>query len=570
MKILLRLVPYLRPHAWLILFSTITGIIVGIIRVGPVAFIQQVVDDITINHDSARLLRYSLYFIGLYILNFVFRFIHYYCLRVVIARVNQKIKNELYQHLMGLSADYFTRESTGTLISRVGNDPQYLDAGLSCINILVREPITVGFLFFYALRLNWKMTLVVLAIFPPLAYVFRATAKNLKRYINRMSEENAQLYSTLQESFTGIRVIKSFRLEKFMRKKFRERSESFTRFLLKTAALEEASHPMVEFLTALAISAVIYFGGLQVLRKHMSPGEFLAFFGAFALMIERIRIFNDISIKLSGATAACNRIFEIFDWKSHLHDPDQPFGLKKFDSQIEFQAVTFAYPDSPERHVLKEISFSLPKGGTIALVGKSGSGKSSLVNLLPRIFDVTHGGIRIDGHDIRELHLEDLRRLISVVSQDVFLFNDSIEENIRCGKLSASRQEIREAARRAHALDFIEGLPNGFATVIGDRGQKLSGGEKQRLSIARAFLREAPILILDEATSSLDTHSERAVQSALDGLMKHRTTIIIAHRLSTVQHVDQILVMRDGEIVERGRHEELMASGGEYAKFHHL
>lgn len=568
MKSLLRLKPYLKPYFWLIVISMSLAIPLSALRASPVPLVKYLVDGPLVNHDERKLLLFPVLVIGLYLINFAVRFFHYYLLRVVIHRVNQTIKNDLFDHLLGLSADYYTSESTGTLISRVGADPQYIDGGIACLNILVREPVTFLFLFGYALRLNWRLTLITLLIFPPLAYVFSTTGRNLKRYISKITEENGRLFSTLQESFTGIRIIKLFRLEDYVQKKFRERSSNFTQFLLKTAILEEASHPMVELLTSFVIALVIYYGGHQVLKNRMTPGDLLAFFTTFALMMNPVRNMNDVNIRLNQAASACDRIFRVFDFKTHLIEKKNPIAIRTFLKEISVENVTFAYPDSPERSVLKKINFTIPHGGVVALVGASGAGKSSFVSLLPRIFDVTGGSIRIDGVDVRDLVLADLRSLISVVSQDVFLFNDTIEENIRCGNLSASVEQIRNAARKAHALDFIESLPDGFKTVIGDRGQKLSGGERQRVSIARAFLREAPILILDEATSSLDSASERAVQSALDELMQNRTTLIIAHRLSTIRHAHQILVLKDGEVVEQGRHDDLLSLDGEYARFH--
>jgi ABC-type multidrug transport system fused ATPase/permease subunit len=279
---------------------------------------------------------------------------------------------------------------------------------------------------------------------------------------------------------------------------------------------------------------------------------------------------NDVNIKLNQAAAASDRIFEVFRWKSNLYRPKEPIPVHEFKESVRLENVSFSYPDAPDRGVLKNVSFGLPKGKKVALVGSSGAGKSSLVSLLPRIYDVTAGRITFDGQDIRELSIHDLRRLIAVVSQDVFLFNDTVEENIRCGKLDATDEEIHSAAVKAHAWDFIQTLQHGMKTRIGDRGQKLSGGERQRLSIARAFLRESPILILDEATSSLDSASERIVQTAIEELMKDRTTLVIAHRLSTIRNVDQILVIKDGEIVESGTHPELLQRGGEYARFHNF
>lgn len=570
MRSLLRLRPYLKPFWPLILLAAVLAIPLAALRAAPAPMVKYLFDEILIQKDQRELLLFPVIFIGLYVVNFVVRFVHYYALRVVVARVNQRIKNDLYEHLLGLSADHFTAQSTGSLISRVGSDTQQIDGGLATINVIIREPTTFLMLFGYTLYLNWRLTLVTILILPPLAWVFGATGRNLKRYINRMSEENAKLFSTLQESFSGIRVVKMFRLEKYVRKKFREQSDTWTGFLLKTAKLEEAAHPAVELLTAFAIAAVIYYGGSQVISGEMKQGELLAFFAAFGMMMQPLRMMNDVSMKLHAAAAACARIFEVFDWRSRLHESDHPRSLKIFEREVEFKAVNFYYPDAPDRQILKDVTFKVPRGGIIALAGPSGSGKSSLVNLLPRVFDVTGGQILIDGQDIRELKLDDLRKQIAVVTQDVFLFNDTIEENIRCGRLSASADEIREAADRAHATDFINKLPDGFKTIIGDRGQKLSGGEKQRLSIARAFLREAPILILDEATSSLDNASERAVQSALDELMKDRTTIMIAHRLSTIRHADEILVIRDGTIIERGTHEQLVGRGGDYSKLHAL
>ncbi|OFY98528.1 MAG: hypothetical protein A2Z97_02880 [Bdellovibrionales bacterium GWB1_52_6] len=570
MKSLLRLKPYLRPYIWFIAISAILAIPLAALRLGPAPLAKYLVNDVLVEHNSWMLTRLAIGVVLLYTANFVVRFFHFYLLRVVVARVNQKIKNDLYEHLLGLSADYFTAQSTGTLISRVGVDPTYVDAAIMSINTLVREPITFLLLFGYAMSLNWRLTVLMFIVFPPLAWVFSTTGRNLKRYIGKLSEESAHLYSVIQESFSGVRVVKTFRLEEYVRRKFYDRSNYYTHVMLKIAAMEEAAHPMVELITSFILGLMIYYGGRQVLSGEMSSGDLIAFFAAFALMINPLRVLNEVNIRLNQAAGACDRIFQIFDWKSNIPDPVSPVPLSGFHQGIEVRQISFAYPDAPQRLILKDVSFDLKIGKTVALVGASGAGKSSMVSLFPRIFDVTAGGIFLDGQNIRNVSLGDLRKIFAVVSQDVFLFNDTVEENIRCGRLGATPEEIREAARRAHALDFIEGLPDGFSTIIGDRGQKLSGGERQRLSIARAFLREAPVLILDEATSSLDTASERAVQSALDELMLNRTTLIIAHRLSTVKHADLILVMKDGEVVERGTHDELLQKSGEYAKFHHV
>lgn len=547
--------------------SLLLAIPMAAIRFSPVVLIQKLIDDLLATKDQSKLVTFPLMVIGLFAVNFVIRFIHYSAIRVVVARVNQKIKNDLYDHVMGLSADYFTTASTGNLMSRVGNDPNQVDQGIAQINVLAREPVQLLFLIGYTVYLDWKLTLITLAVFPPLALVFSYSGKALKRYIHRLQEEQAKMFGTLQESFTGIRVIKAFRLESYIQKKYYERSESFFKNLSKTIIVEETSHPAVEFIMAFAIAGLIYMGGKSVLAGTMTQGQLLSFFGAFAMMQNPIRVLNDMNIKFANADAAATRLLEIFSWKSRLVEKFDAKEKLSFENEIHLDQVHFAYPDAPEREVLKGVSFSIPKGRSLALVGASGAGKSSLVSLLPRIFDVTAGKIEIDGRDIRDLKIGDLRSLISIVSQDVFLFNDTVAENIRCGRLDATDEEIRAAAREAFAHDFIEKFPDKYNSIIGDRGQKLSGGERQRLSIARAFLRNSPILILDEATSALDNTSERAVQAALEKLMQNKTTILIAHRLSTIRHADRILVMREGKIIEDGTHEQLLAKNGEYAAF---
>ncbi len=560
-----KLKPYLKPYLGLLVLGILLAIPLSALRFSPAPLVKHFVDDLLISKDRSKLILLPAFVIGIYVINFGVRFAHYYILRFVITRVNQALKNDLFSHILNLSADYFTQKSSGALISRVSSDPQLVDQGLAAINPAVREPLTFIFLLIYTFTLNWRLTLVVFLIFPALAWVFSATGKNMKRYTTQMADANALNFSVLQEALSGIRVIKTFRLEKFVRKQFRDTTKKFSKSVMKSAAVEEASHPAVELLTAIAIALVLYFGGSQVLLGEMTSGDLISFFIAFALMTDPIRKMNDLNMRIRQTQAACDRIFEVLSWQPRQHQALQPQRIERFLNQIEFDQVEFAYPDAPEHKVLNGVSFKLERGKTLALVGRSGSGKSSLAQLLPRLFDVTSGVIKIDGVKIQELDLKDLRNLISVVSQDVFLFNDTIEENIRCGKLSASKEEIEAAARKAHALDFVLNKPEGFQTVIGDRGQKLSGGERQRLSIARAFLRDSPILILDEATSNLDSASERAVQEALSELMQHRTTLVIAHRLSTVRNADEILVLSGGQIVERGTHDQLLKADGAYA-----
>ncbi len=343
------------------------------------------------------------------------------------------------------------------------------------------------------------------------------------------------------------------------------RLQKYSKGALKLAAIEEASHPAVELISALAIAPIIYFGGSDVLSGHMTAGGLVAFFSSIMLMMDPIRKLNEINLKITQATAAAQRINDAFDWQSTVAEPYHPVRLPEPLESIELKGVSFWYPEHPERRVLDRVSFSLKKGQRIALVGPSGAGKSTLVQLLPRIFDPTEGAIYVNGVDIRQVRLRELRGLFAFVNQDVFLFNDTVEANVRAGMPHVPMEAVIQATKAAFAYEFIERMPLGFKTPIGERGQKLSGGERQRLSIARAFLRNAPVLILDEATSNLDTQSEVMVQQALQNLQESRTSLVIAHRMSTIQRADEIIVLQDGGVVQRGRHEELESIPGLYS-----
>ena len=457
-----RLKPYLRPYWGLIFGSLALAIPLSALRLSPAPLVKYLVDELLVQKNSAKLLFFPVIVILLFLANFIIRFLHYYLMRVVVGKVDQKLKNDLYNHLLGLSADYFTTQSTGALISRIASDPQYISPAVLAIGTLVREPITFVCLFGYAWSLNPKLTLVTVFVLPPLAWVFTRTGQNLKRYISQIVEANAKIFSTLQETVTGSRIVKAFMLEKYVTQKFQEKTENYLKTLLKTAVLEEASHPMVELLTAFAIAAVIYIGGGLVLAGTMTPGDLQAFFVAFALMMNPLRMMNDMNIKVYQAAAACDRIFEFLDLRSRQVIAHNPKTISNLEKEIEIQDVTFAYPDSPERDILKNVSFKIKKGDIVALTGESGAGKSSLVSLLPRIFDPQLGKIYFDGVDIKDLDLVQLRKMIAIVSQDVFLFNDTIFENIRCGDLEATSERVYEAAKKAHVLEFIQNLPHGF------------------------------------------------------------------------------------------------------------
>jgi subfamily B ATP-binding cassette protein MsbA len=558
--------PYVWPSRKWLFFSLFMAIPLSALRAGPIPLVKYLVDEILVKKDPGKLLLIPFAIVLLYLLNLFVRFFHYYSIRIVVIETNQRVREKLHEHLISLSAGYFSEKKSGMLLSRVTIDPWQLDSGIASINVLIREPITFLALFGYALYTNWRLTLLTLTIVPALGFVFGKSGKYIKRKIAEYQEQSGESSSTLQEAISGIRIIQLFNLESLRIRKFMEQTKSIARLLLKISKMEEIAGPSIELVTSFAIALILYYGGQSVLKGEMSSGDLLAFFAAFGMMVNPIRQLTDINAKLHAAAAAMERINEFLAWKPAVVSPAGGVQIRSIEKGIDFRDLDFSYPDTPDRQVLKNIAFTMPVGKTTALVGQSGSGKSSIVQLITRMYDVSGGSIRIDGHDLRAMDLRSLRELIAVVSQDVFLFHDTIYQNILLGKPGATREEVLEAAKKAHALEFIERLPQGFETVVGDRGMKLSGGERQRISIARAFLKNAPCLVLDEATSNLDNESEKIVQLSLERLMEHRTTLVIAHRLSTIRNADQIVVLRQGAVVENGTYEELAGRSGEFRR----
>jgi subfamily B ATP-binding cassette protein MsbA len=558
--------PYIRPFRNWMYFSLAMAIPLALLRNSQLLFVKYFVDEILTKKDPSKLLLIPIGFILINIANVFVRFAHYYSMRIVVVNVNQKVREKVYQHMLSLSTDFFTKEKAGTFLSRVTADPWHLDQGISALNVVVREPISFVALLGYAFYKNWKLTILTFTIAPLLAILFGKTGKYIKRKIADYQEKNGESYSIVQEAISGIRIIHHFNLEGTMIAKFSKQMTDITKVLLKISKMEEIASPLVELITAIAMALILYFGGRSVLSNDMTAGDLMAFFTAFGLMINPIRQVSDVNSKLNSAAAAMERINEFLSWDPKIKSKPGALPIRSITGSIEFKNMGFAYPDSPDRKVLNDVSFSLPLGKTVALVGQSGSGKSSIVQLLTRLYDVNTGTIEIDGVNIKDLEVPAWRDLVAVVSQDVFLFHDTIYENILMGRPRATQEEVMEAARKAFAFEFINGLPEGFATVVGDRGVKLSGGERQRISIARAFLKDAQCLILDEATSNLDNESEKIVQKSLENLMAHRPTLVIAHRLSTIQNADQIIVLKQGVIQESGNYQELIQKSGEFER----
>ena len=558
--------PYVWPFKNWLIFSLVMAIPLSILRTGPIPLIKYLVDEILVKKDASKLVYIPFAIIGLYLINLVVRFLHYYSVRIAVVNTNQRVREHLYSHLVNLSADYFSDKKAGVLLSRITADPANLDSGISSLNVLIREPVMFVALLGYALYTNWHLTVLTFSIIPAIAFVFGKSGKYIKKKITEYQEQNGESYSVVQEAISGIRVIHLFNLEGTILEKYKKQLNEITMLLLKISKTEELAGPVIELVTSFAIALILYFGGRSVLKGEMTSGDLIGFFTAFGMMINPIRQISDINSKLHSAAAAMERIDEFLKWKPRVSTALNASPIHSISKGLEFKSISFAYPDSPERAVLSNVSFSLPLGKTVALVGQSGSGKSSIVQLLTRLYDVNSGSIEIDGVDLRQLNLKDWRNQVAVVSQDVFLFHDTIYQNILMGRPNATREEVMDAAKQAYAFDFVSKLPLGFETMVGDRGMKLSGGERQRISIARAFLKNSQCLILDEATSNLDNESEKIVQQTLEKLMEHRTTLVIAHRLSTIQNADLIIVMKQGKVQETGTYSELLQKGGEFQR----
>jgi subfamily B ATP-binding cassette protein MsbA len=565
MRTLRSLASYVQPYRGWLFFSLAMAVPLSALRVGPIPIVKYLVDDILVNKNESRLILIPLATVGLYVLNLIVRFFHYYSIRIVVVNVNQTVREKIFHKLIHLSADHFTERKAGTLISRVTADPHQLDSGIAAMNVLLREPITFVALLGYTFYVNWKLTLLTFTIVPALAFVFLRMGKMVKAKIADYQEHNAESYSTVTETISGFRIVQLFNLQNYLIARFQTQLSTISKLLLRISKTEELTGPTVELITSFAIALILYFGGRSVLRGEMTSGDLIAFFTAFGMMINPIRQLSDINTKLYTAAAAMDRINDFLGWENRIQETMNPIEVPARIESIRFENVRFAYPDTDGRAVIQDLSFEIPAGRTIALVGQSGSGKSSVVQLLTRLYDAQSGKISVNGHDIRDFKLHDWRESVAVVSQDVFLFHDTIYNNLKMGRPDATEAEVIEAAKKAFAWEFIQRLPRGLHTMVGDRGMKLSGGERQRISIARAFLKNSQFLVLDEATSNLDNESEKIVQQTLESLMRDRTTLVIAHRLSTIQNADRILVMREGRMMESGRYSELVGAGGEFA-----
>ncbi|MDR2205377.1 MAG: ABC transporter ATP-binding protein/permease [Flavobacteriaceae bacterium] len=501
-----------------------------------------------------------------FLLRNIFRYIGAFLLVNYRVGITRDLRTAMYDKFLKLPVSFFTEKRKGDMMSRISNDIGSVESGImgSLVDV-VNAPFMIITTLITLFILSPQLTLFSLIVFPIMAWLISRIGKSLKRKAYSAQEELGNLFSLVDETLKSSKIIKIFNADKILKNRFRETTNSWKKFAIGMSRRRELASPMSEFLGSVTILLITWFAGKQILQEHtMKPEIFLVFVGMFFQILDPAKKLSNAVSSIQGGLASLERVSEVLDYDLKVQEIENPIPISDLKQNIEFKNIGFYY--DKDNIILKNFNLTIPKGKTVALVGQSGSGKTTLANLLARFYDVSEGEIAIDGIDIKHLKLKDYRHLLGMVTQESVLFNDSVYNNIRMGKPEATQEEIVHAAKIANADAFISQLPDGYDTNIGDDGNKLSGGQKQRVSIARAVLKNPPIMILDEATSALDTESEKFVQDALEKMMENRTSLVIAHRLSTIQKADLIVVMERGNIVEQGTHQELFSKNGVYRK----
>ena len=558
-----RLLSYLKPYMKLLILSVFFMILVSLSNLVVPWIIKDVIDRVLEEKDLRMLYIIIVAILVTFFIRALTTFGHRYLMGYIGQAVIMDIRNALYRHLQRLSIAYYDRRRTGDIMSNLTNDISALQTAIvtDFISLVQESAIFIGS-FGSMIYLQWKLTVLCLVIVPLVSYVIKFFGKKLHNSGKDVQESLADVTSMLQETIQGVRIVRSFNRGAYEEKRFRKINQLSFAAAVRAIRQQSQMTPFVEFLAAIAVCAIIWYGGVSVIDGVMSTGELIAFLiYAINLANPTRRVAESVG-NIQKSLAAAERVFSILDEQPEVQNKEKAKDIEVGEGRVEARHVSFSYEEA--KPVLTDLNFLAEAGQTIALVGPSGSGKTTIANLLPRFYDVTGGGIYIDGIDIREFTISSLREHIGLVPQDTLLFNTTIKENILYGKLDATDEEVWSAVKAANAEKFIRELPNGIETKVGDRGLVLSGGQRQRIAIARAILKDPAILILDEATSALDTESEKIVQDALEKLMVGRTSFVIAHRLSTVKNADQIFVLNNGHIEESGTHDELINKGGLY------
>ena len=568
MDIYKRLIKLAKPHLPKFILAMLCMLVVGGLTSALAFLVKPVLDDIFMKKNAAMLKWIPIAVVAIYMLKGLCTYVQTILMNFIGQRVVADIRNRLYQVIQTQSMSFFTKNQTGILMSRITNDVNSMQGAVSeAVTSLLKDSFTLICLMFVIFYRDWQLALVAMVIFPVTIYPIATFGRKIRKLATRTQVTMGSLTTLLQETISGARIVKAFGREDYESSRFSRENENLLKLTLKSVTISAVSSPFMEFLGGVGIAAIIFYGGYQVIQGVYTPCKFFSFMAELILLYEPIKRLTNVNNTIQQGIAGAQRVFSIIDAVPEIRNKPEAIPLPAISKAIDIRNVTFRYEDTP---VLKQINLTVRAGEAVAFVGMSGGGKTTLVNLIPRFYDVSEGQILIDGRDIRDVTMESLRAQIGIVTQQTILFNDTVRNNIIYGDVEKTEADVIRAAKAANAHYFIMNLPDGYDTVIGEQGTKLSGGERQRISIARALLKDAPILVLDEATSSLDTEAEIEVQEALENLMKGRTTLVIAHRLSTIRNADRIVVLVNGEIVEEGTHEALLDKKGEYFRLYQM